>query len=55
MGAVRKSYGNIGMSIFEKARHCTSRFPCRFKVVLILFTAAVVVSIVAVTVVKQFS
>jgi hypothetical protein len=36
------------MSIFEKTRHCTKRFPCRFKLALMVFSMAVVVSIAAV-------
>ena len=48
MGAVRKSCRYIKMSIFEKARHCTNRFPCRFKLALVVFFIAVAVSIAAV-------
>jgi hypothetical protein len=36
------------MSIFEKTRHCTRRFPCRFKLALMVFSVAVAGSIVAV-------
>jgi hypothetical protein len=28
------------MSVFEKAKHCTKRFPCRYKLALVTFTAA---------------
>jgi len=36
------------MSIFEKTRHCTKRFPCRFKLAMMIFSAAVIVSIITV-------
>jgi hypothetical protein len=36
------------MSIFEKTKHCTKRFPCRFRLVLMVFSVAVVASIAAV-------
>jgi hypothetical protein len=36
------------MSIFEKTKHCTKRFPCRYKLVMTGFAVAIVVSIVAV-------
>lgn len=36
------------MSFFEKTRHCTRRFPCRFKLALMVFSVAVVVSVAAV-------
>ena len=36
------------MSIFEKTRHCTKRFPCRFKLALMVFSIAVAVSIISV-------
>ena len=25
------------MSIFEKTKHCTKRFPCRFKLAMMIF------------------
>jgi hypothetical protein len=40
------------MSIFEKTRHCTKRLPCRFKLVMIAFSMAVVITVVAVPVVS---
>ena len=36
------------MSIFEKTKHCTKRFPCRFKLVLMVCSVVIVASIVAV-------
>jgi hypothetical protein len=36
------------MSIFEKTKHCTKRFPCRFKLAMMVFSAAVIVSIITV-------
>ena len=36
------------MSIFEKTKHCTSKFPCRFKLALMVFSLALVASIAAV-------
>jgi len=36
------------MSIFEKTKHCTKRFPCRFKLALMVCTVAIVASIAAV-------
>ena len=31
------------MSIFEKTKHCTKRFPCRFKLALMVFSVAVII------------
>jgi hypothetical protein len=36
------------MSFFERTKHCTKRFPCRFKLVLMVFTVALVASVAAV-------
>ncbi len=36
------------MSLFEKTRHCTKRFPCRFRLALMVFAIAVASSIAAV-------
>jgi hypothetical protein len=36
------------MSIFEKTKHCTKRFPCRFKLALMVFSVAVAASVAAV-------
>jgi hypothetical protein len=36
------------MSIFEKTKHCTKRFPCRFKLAMMVFSVAVIVSIITV-------
>jgi hypothetical protein len=36
------------MSIFEKTKHCTKRFPCRFKLALMVFSVAVIASIITV-------
>jgi hypothetical protein len=36
------------MSIFEKTKHCTKRFPCRFKLVMMVFSVAVIISIITV-------
>jgi hypothetical protein len=36
------------MSIFEKTKHCTKRFSCRFKLALMVCSVAIVVSIAAV-------
>jgi len=36
------------MSIFEKTKHCTKRFPCRFKLALMMFSVAVILSIITV-------
>ncbi len=36
------------MSFFERTKHCTKRFPCRFRLALMVFTAAVAASIAAV-------
>jgi len=36
------------MSIFEKTRHCTKRFPCRFKLAMMVFSVAMIVSIITV-------
>jgi len=43
------------MSIFEKTKHCTRRFPCRFKLVMIAFSLAVAVSIAAVPVITRLA
>ena len=36
------------MSIFEKTKHCTKRFPCRFKLAMMVFSVAILTSIIAV-------
>jgi hypothetical protein len=36
------------MSIFEKTKHCTRRFPCRFKLALMVCSVAIIASIAAV-------
>jgi hypothetical protein len=36
------------MSIFEKTKHCTKRFPCRFKLAMMICSVAIVVVIAAV-------
>jgi hypothetical protein len=36
------------MSFFERTKHCTKRFPCRFKLALMVFSVALVASIAAV-------
>jgi len=36
------------MTFFEKTRHCTKRFPCRFRLALMVFAIAVAASIAAV-------
>jgi hypothetical protein len=36
------------MSIFEKTKHCTKRFPCRYKLIMMVSTVAIVASIAAV-------
>jgi len=36
------------MSIFEKTKHCTKRFPCRFKLALMVCSIALVVTIATV-------
>jgi len=43
------------MSIFEKTKLCTKRFPCRFRLALIVFSIAVAVSIAAVQVVTNIA
>jgi len=41
------------MSIFEKTRHCTKRFPCRFKLALMVFSIAIIASIASVPFIKM--
>lgn len=36
------------MTFFERTKHCTKRFPCRFKLALMVFSVALAASIVAV-------
>jgi hypothetical protein len=36
------------MSFFERTKHCTKRFPCRFRLVLMVFAVALVASVAAV-------
>jgi len=45
--AVLKLYVK-NMPILDFAKQCTKRFPCRFRVVLIVFAVAVAVSVIAV-------
>ena len=43
------------MSILEKTKHCTKRFPCRFKLALMVFSAAVIVSIITVPLIHSMA
>jgi hypothetical protein len=43
------------MSLFERTKHCTKRFPCRFRLVLMAFTVALVASIVAVPLISHLA
>ena len=43
------------MSMFKKARHCSSQIPCRFKLAMIMFSAALVVSAVAVPLIAEMA
>jgi hypothetical protein len=43
------------MKILQKAKHCTSRIPCRFKLAMITFSAAIVVSAVAVPIIAEMA
>jgi len=36
------------MSFFERTKHCTKRFSCRFKLALMMFSVALLASIAAV-------
>jgi len=36
------------MSIFEKTKHCTKRFPCRFKLAMMVFSLALATCIISV-------
>lgn len=38
----------IKMSIFEKTKQCTKKFPCRYKLVMMICAAAIVASVVVV-------
>ena len=43
------------MSILEKTKHCTKRFPCRYKLVMMASTIAIVASIVAVPFISEIA
>jgi len=43
------------MSFFEKTKHCTKRFPCRFKLALMLCSIAIVASIIAVPIIHNMA
>jgi hypothetical protein len=43
------------MSIFKKAKHCTSRIPCRYKLATFALSAAVVIYAVAVPVIIEMA
>ena len=43
------------MSIFERTKHCTKRFPCRFKLVMIVFFVALAVSVAAIPLVSRIA
>jgi len=43
------------MSIFEKTKHCTRRFPCRFKLVMMVCSVAIVASIAVVPVIYNLA
>ena len=39
------------MSVFERTKHCTHKVPCRLKLSLIIFTLAILVSIITVPII----
>lgn len=43
------------MSIFRKAKSCTSRIPCRYKLATFMLSAAVVVYAIAVPVIIELA
>jgi hypothetical protein len=43
------------MSFFKKAKHCTSRIPCRYKMATIMISAAIVVYAVAVPLIIEMA
>jgi hypothetical protein len=43
-----KHWKSLTMSVFERTKHCTKRFPCRFKLALMVFSVALAASIAAV-------
>ena len=36
------------MSILERTKHCTKKFPCRYKMVMMMCAVAIVASVVVV-------
>ncbi len=48
-------YTENKMSIFEKTKHCTKRFPCRYKLVMMASTLAIIASIVAVPFISEIA
>jgi hypothetical protein len=43
------------MSIFRKAKHCTSRIPCRYKMATFALSAVVVVYAIAVPIIIELA
>ena len=43
------------MSILEKTKHCTKKFPCRYKLVMMASAIAIAVSIVAVPFISEMA
>jgi hypothetical protein len=43
------------MSILEKTKHCTKRFPCRFKLAMMVFSVAVIISIITVPLIHSMA
>ncbi len=43
------------MSILEKTKHCTKKFPCRYRLVMMAFAIAIAASIVAVPYVSELA
>ena len=50
-----ESYKENKMSIFEKTKHCTKRFPCRYRLVMMASAIAIAASIVAVPYISKIA
>ncbi len=43
------------MLIFERTKHCTKNFPCRYKLVLALCAVAIITSVLVVPIIAEMA
>ena len=51
----RESYKENKMSILERTKHCTKRFPCRYRLVMMASAIAIAASIIVVPYISEIA